>query len=49
MKELTPQNLPKMDIIEEYILGGPIFEKKYKCYTILESSHDGLLRDDAKL
>ena len=38
-----------MDIIEEYILGGPIFEKKYKFYTILESSHDGLLRDDAKL
>ena len=44
----TPQNLPKMDIIEEYLLGGPIFEEKYKCYTILESSHDGPLSDDAK-
>ena len=37
-----------MDIIEEYLLGGPIFEEKYKCYTILESSHDGPLSDDAK-
>ena len=39
----------KNGFIEDYLLGGPIFEKKYKCYTILESSHDGLLRDDAKL
>ena len=45
----TPQNLPKMDIFEEYLLGGPFFEKKYKCYTILESSHDGPFRDDAKM
>ena len=43
----TPQNLPKMDIIKKYLLGSPIFEKKYKCYTNLESSHP--LRDDAKL
>ena len=28
-----------MGIIEKYLLGGPIFEKEYKCYTILESSH----------
>ena len=38
----TPQNLSKIDIIEEYLLGGPIFEKKDKFYTILESSHDFL-------
>ena len=28
-----------MGIIEKYLLGGPIFEKKYKWYTISESSH----------
>ena len=36
----TPQNLPKMEIIEKYTVGGPIFHKKYKCYTTSESSHD---------
>ena len=36
----TPKNLQKMDIIEKYLLGCPILEKKCKCYTILESSHD---------
>ena len=36
----------KNGFIEDYLLGGPIFEKK--CYTISESSHDGPLRDDAK-
>ena len=44
-----PKICQKMDIIEDYLLGGPIFNKKYKCYTILESFHDCLSEDDAKL
>ena len=40
----TPQNLPKMDIFEKYLLGVPFLRKG----NISESSHDGPLRDDAK-
>ena len=42
----TPKNLQKMDITEKYLLECPILEKKCKCYTILESSHDWLQKDD---
>ena len=41
--------LLKMDIIKKYLLEAPILEKKYKCYTISESSHDCPPEDGAKL